>query len=191
MAMSKRELRNEGQRGFTLIEVMISMLILVIGLVALLALFANTLATMHMAQQDLIAKQKAMEAMETIFAARNDAQIGYAQINNVSNGGIFTDGWTPLYGAGTNGIIGTTTTSGGSTTVESVVTPGPDGVIGTTDDVTTPLTNFQRQITIGPTYNPDASVNPNLKTITVAVQYTAPPFPARTFTVQSLISSYR
>ena len=42
-----------------------------IGLVSLLALFSQAVVTMFLVQEDLIAKQKTREALESIFTARN------------------------------------------------------------------------------------------------------------------------
>ena len=75
---------------------------------------------------------------------------------------------------------------------ECVVLPGPDGILGTADDVAMSLNNFTRQITISPVLNSDGSVNPNLRQINVTVTYvsgtsTVP----RVYTVDSLISAFR
>jgi hypothetical protein len=54
------------------------------------------------------------------------------------------------------------------------------------------LGNFQRQIQIQNWLNPDGTINPNLKQVTVTIQYTRPGIAqARTYTVNALISSYR
>jgi len=54
--------------GFMMLEVVISGAILVIGLVALLAVFSLSVAATQSAQEDMIAKQVASEAMESLFA---------------------------------------------------------------------------------------------------------------------------
>jgi Tfp pilus assembly protein PilV len=64
------------QTGFGLIEAMISSVILIIGLAALAGLFAQSLTFLQYTREDLIAKQKAREALEAVYTARNDGTIG-------------------------------------------------------------------------------------------------------------------
>jgi prepilin-type N-terminal cleavage/methylation domain-containing protein len=81
------------QRGFSLVEVMIAIAIMTISLVALIAVFGTAIGSTKSAQEDLIARQKALEAMESIYTARNTQQIVFAQIANFPTG-IFTAGTT-------------------------------------------------------------------------------------------------
>src|ERR1700716_2029695 len=133
------------QAGFGLIEAMLASVILVVGLAGLAGLFGQSLTFLQYTREDLIAKQKAREALEAVYSARNDASVGFAGIQNVSNGGIFLDGFQPLFLAGANGIVGT---QGQSGILDRQVLPGPDGIMGTADDEILPLSNFQRQIQI-------------------------------------------
>jgi len=76
--------------------------------------------------------------------------------------------------------------------VQCIRLPGPDGILGTADDTFMVLSNFQRTVLIANTLNPDGSVNPNLKQITVNVQYSRPlQNQPRTYTVNALMSIYR
>jgi len=172
--------RNE--KGFSLIEFMVALMILVIGLLALLSLYTYALATMTHSDDISIARQKAREALESIYTARNTSQVSFSMINNVSNGGIFLDGEQPLTTPGNDGLIGTA--DDGS--VEVMVIPGDDGIIGTSDDETKTLNHFTRQITIG--HSASAS---DLRNIQVIVTFTTPRGFSRTVTVDSLISRYR
>ena len=94
--MMRRKPRSTGRSGFTLIEVMIAIVILMIGILTVVAALATAVGTTHNAQENLIARQKALEAMESIFTARNTQQVTFAQIGNIASGGIFTSGPTPL-----------------------------------------------------------------------------------------------
>jgi prepilin-type N-terminal cleavage/methylation domain-containing protein len=185
--------------GFTLIEVMISIVVMTIGLLAVVATFAAAVAATQSSEEDLIARQKTLEAMESIYTARNAQQIPFAAIANTANGGIFKGGAQPLLCAGPDGLVGTaddvacTTTAGAvcpNGGVECMVLPGPDGVLGTGDDVIMSLANFNRTITINQVLLPSGAVNQNLMAITISVSYTKSGLPARTFTANGLISSY-
>jgi prepilin-type N-terminal cleavage/methylation domain-containing protein len=191
--------RRRKQEGFTLVEVMISAAIVLIGLLGVLASFATAVAATKFSQEDMIAKQKALEALESVYTSRNTLQISWNQIANVSGGGIFRDGYQPMLAAGADGLVGTADDvnyppqgpcPGG---VECIPLPGPDGILGTADDTQMILTNFQRQVLILPVLEADGvTVDPNLKQITVNVQYTKNQGGGtRTYTVSSLISAFR
>lgn len=187
------------QQGFTLIEVMIAILVMSIGMLAVVASIATAVAATQSAQEDLIARHKALEALESIYTARNSQQVAFASINNVANGGIFLSGPQPLLCAGADGLVGTTddapcVTSGGvacpNAGVECWVLPGPDGVLGTADDVTMSLANFTRTITISQVLLATGAVNDNMMAVSVSVSYTKDGIPTRTYTVNGLISRY-
>ena len=179
--------RTKPSPGFSLIEVMFAAVILSVGLMALLAVFAQAVSATRYSREDLIAKQKAREVLESVYAARNDTSIAFADIQNVSNGGIFNDGFQPLYLPGANGIVGT---AQDTTTLDRTVLPGPDGKLGTADDVTVPLVNYRRQILITNITNPDGSTNPDLRRIAVTVRVTSPGRPLRDYVVTGFISRY-
>jgi Tfp pilus assembly protein PilV len=190
--------------GFTLIEVMIAILVMLIGVLAVIASLATAVAATQSSEEDLIARQKALEAMESIYTARNSQQIPFASVANVSNGGIFLNGAQPMLCAGPDGLVNTgddvacTTSSGAAcpdSGAECMVLPGPDGILGTPDDVTMSLGNFTRTISISPTQylagSPYAgSNNPNMSAITITVSYTKPGMPTRSYTANGLITSY-
>ena len=147
------------QNGFGLLEAVIAAVILVVGLVSLAGLFGHSLTFLQYTREDLIAKQKAREALEAVYTARNDATIGFVGIQNVSNGGIFLDGFQPLFLAGPNGIVGT---QGQSGILDRQVLPGRDGILGTADDEIIPLGNFQRQIQFTPLIDATGNVSPDI-----------------------------
>lgn len=202
MTNKKKFARKRGaEGGFTLLEVMIAIVVMTIGLLAVIASFATAVVATASAQEDLIARHKALDAMESIYTARNSQQQPFAAINNVANGGIFLSGPQPLYCSGADGIVGTADDVTGPCTsadtgtacpgnIECLVLPGPDGVLGNADDVTQSLSNFTRTITFNQVYLPTGAVNSNLIAVTVAVTYQKPGWPPRTYSVNGLVSSY-
>jgi type IV pilus modification protein PilV len=197
--MTQRRSHASSHAGFTLIETMIAIVILSVGILSLLAVFGTAVSVTQNAQENLIARQKALQAMESIYTARNTQQISFSQIANIASGGIFTNGATQLLSAGTDGLVNTADDVNFPATgvcpagPECLVLPGRDGILGTADDFPMSLSNFRRQIQIGTVFENDGvTINPNLKQITVTVSYfsggnTAP----HTYTVTALISAFR
>jgi len=190
--MLKGSTQKRTQRGFTLIEVMISAAIITIGLCSMLAVFGVALAATQNAQEDMIAKQLASESMESIFTARDTSQLGWNLINNVSNGGIFVDNpqFNPINNAGADGIVGTGDDAvAGAQTLQM---PGPDGIIGTADDpAPLALTNFQRSVSITPVVSGGVTAA-DLRLVTITVQYTTSQFHVpKNYILTAYISQYR
>jgi prepilin-type N-terminal cleavage/methylation domain-containing protein len=180
------EQRRKRQRGFSLMEVLISMFVLTVGLVSMLGVFATAMAATQTAQQDMIAKQLAQQAMETIFTARETQNVVWAQIQNVggAGSGIFVTGLQPIKQSGLDGIYGTADDS--AAPAQTMTLPGPDGIVGTTDDIVMGLTNYQRSIAIVNTASAD------LRQITITVQYTAAGIKVpRQYVLSGFISQYR
>jgi prepilin-type N-terminal cleavage/methylation domain-containing protein len=180
------------QRGFSLIECMISMAILTIGLISLLGVFGIAMATTQTSQENNTAKQLANEAMEGILTARETANITWTQINNTGSGGIFLPGFLPIDCAGVDGIIGTADDAAcGPQILEQ---PGPSGVyVGTCPpDVCNNLTNFTRQILISPVIVGGGPPSTTLRQVTITIQYTLPQFNVpRQYVLNTYISPYR
>jgi prepilin-type N-terminal cleavage/methylation domain-containing protein len=197
--MMQRTSRSSAQRGFTLIETMIAIAVMTIGILSLVAAFAAAVTATQNSQQNLIAREKALQALESVYTARNTQQLTFAQIANISNGGIFTDGPTQLLCAGPDGLVNTSDdvncpASGPCAAgPECVVLPGPDGILGTGDDVAMSLAYFTRTIQIKTVLEPDGvTPNPNLKQIVVTITYTTGTGAApQVYTIDSLISAFR
>jgi type II secretory pathway pseudopilin PulG len=185
---SARKPISSRQTGFGLIEAMISSVILIVGLAALAGLFAQSLSFLQYTREDLVAKQKAREALEAVYTARNDGTIGWAGIQNTNRGGIFLGGFQPLFLAGPNGIVGT---AGQTAILDRQILPGPDGIIGTADDQIIPLNNFQRQILIEPLIDATGNTSPDIRKITVTVQVNSAQRGIRNYTVIGYISRFQ
>lgn len=135
-----------GRSGFTLIEALIALLILAVGLLGLAQAFYLGMRHMSTSSANLIAREKAREAVESVHTARDTRTIRWAQIKNVSNGGVFLDGAQTLRNAGDDGLVNTADDAAAG--VETVRDPGPNGLFGDTDDRLTPLVGFTRQVEI-------------------------------------------
>src|SRR5438270_8210433 len=185
------------ERGFTILEVMIAIVILSVGILTIVAALGTAVASTQNSQQNLVARQKALEALESIFTARNTQQITFSEIANIPSGGIFVSGATPLLSAGSDGLINTADDLPYAALgvcpagPECITLPGPDGILGTADDVPISLGNFTRQIQINTVQQADGSVNPNLKQVIVTVSYTTTSNIPRSYSVTALISAYR
>ncbi len=202
MNKSNRSARNltvrKSESGFTMLEVVISGAILVVGLVALLAVFSLSVAATQSAQEDMIAKQVASEAMESLFTARNTSQVTWAQIQNVADGGIFKNGPQVVQDPGLDGLVGTADDVADPDPkcpgpARCLKTPGPDGMLGTSDDVYLPLNQFTREIKIVPVPSPTGGNNPFLRQVTVTINYTTPQFRQvqKTYVMSAYISQFR
>ncbi|MGA9530081.1 MAG: prepilin-type N-terminal cleavage/methylation domain-containing protein [Terriglobales bacterium] len=193
--------RRQAQDGFSIIEVMVSMVVLTVGLVSLLGVFGLAMASTQSTQQDMIAKQLADEAYESIVTARNTSQITFDDIQNtgsmncpvtnVTPCGIFLSTPQQIYNAGADGIYGTADDSS-SGSRQTLHDPGPDGIFGTSDDVYIPLTGYQRTITIGSVTNSQSQVIDSLRSVTITVQYTTPQTRSqKSYILNSYISEFQ
>ena len=167
-----------------------SMAILTIGLVSLLGVFGIAMASTQDSQQDMIAKQLANEALESIVTARNTSQKQWSDIQNIADGGIFLPGYQPVYGAGADGIMGTADDYAAG--YQQIHEPGPDGIYGTSDDVLLPMSNYQRKIEIQPVTDNFGNVVASLRAINITVQYNTPRVQrSKTYVLTSFVSQFR
>lgn len=74
------------QKGFTLLETMIAMAVLSFGVLSLASFYTQGLRSSDQVQMQYIANQKAQQALETIFTARDTQLLSFSQLNNVSQG---------------------------------------------------------------------------------------------------------
>jgi type II secretory pathway pseudopilin PulG len=186
MAMIPKHRRKTSRRGFTILEALIAAVVLAVGMIGLLGFFVASVSAIQNSQEELLARQKARETLESIFAARNSQQITFDGINNAASGGIFLDGPQPLRDAGNDGLFDTADDSG----VETIVLPGPDGVLGTSDDTVRTLSEFQREIRITPLNRSDGTLNPDLREVVVTISYSTPGG-LRSYSTAGYVSRFR
>jgi prepilin-type N-terminal cleavage/methylation domain-containing protein len=180
------------ERGFTLLEVLVAMLVMVVGLLSLAYGIGLGMEGVQMSTMDTIAREKAREAMEDVFTARDTSTIQFTQICNIPatgnnpNNCLFVNGPTPMYTADQYGLVNTTLAANNQ--IETYVTPGPDGILGTADDVTLTLTSFQRTIQVTPIGSSDGYTT--LALVSVTITYNPLPWQQRAVTLVTVMSPY-
>jgi hypothetical protein len=168
----------ESEAGVTLIEAMIAMLVLTVGAVGMAATFLQGMKAATSSPSELIATQKAAEAIESVFSARDSHTISWNQLRNQAYSGVFKNGAQPMKIAGADGIVNTNDDGA----VESVILPGPDQAMGTTDDKTETLAAYRREIRI-------VDIRPDLRSLTVVITYPSGPT-TQTYTLTTYISAF-
>ncbi len=150
--------------GFSLIEVSLAMLILTAGALAMAGSIALGARRLTGSQDQVVAAERAAEAAESVFKARDNRTLTWAQIRNVvgagGDNGIFIDGPRDIREAGADGLVNTTDDGA----LERVLRPGADGLLGTDDDVSTPLVGMTREIEI-------RDISQTLRQLRVIVRY--------------------
>jgi prepilin-type N-terminal cleavage/methylation domain-containing protein len=186
--MSRTKRRSNSQSGFTLLEAMIAIVILSFGILSLAAVYAQGIQVANMTQMDYIAEKKAEEAVETIFAARDSHLLLWTNIRNVTglgggNDGVFLVDPQPLLAAGPDGLYGTLDDDKSNPDVV-ILDPGPDKILGTSDDVVMSLRNMTRTIAIA-----DVPGESGLRQITITLTYTVGST-SRQYTLVSFIAQF-
>lgn len=153
--------------GFSLIEVMFGMMVLMVAVIGLAASVALGARRLTGTQDQLLATERAAEAAESVFKARDNLTLAWAQIRNVagvggSDGGIFVDGPQEIRELGTDGLVNTADDGD----LEETLRPGPDGMLGTDDDERTPLYGMTREIEI-------RDISATLRQLRIIVRYRA------------------
>lgn len=169
----------KSEAGFSLVETLVALGILASGLLAVAQVFATGLNTLTAAGPDIIARQKATEAIESVYTARDTRTVTWAEIRNVDDDGVFVGDEQPLRNAGDDGLINT---DDDTEEIETVTLPGADGELGTADDIEQELSHYTRQIEI-------EDVSANLRKLRVTIRYLAGSV-KRDYVVETFISSF-
>ena len=169
--------------GFTLAETLFAMGILTVGMLGLAQALYLGMQHMSTSSANLIAREKAREAVESVHTARDTRTIVWAQIRNVAAGGVFLDGAQDLHAAGADGLVNTADDEAAG--LETQRDPGPNGILGDADDLLTPLTGFHRQIEIREL----VPAHSDLRELVVTISYTVGP-QQRTYRLRTFISAF-
>lgn len=135
-------MRPKSESGFSYIDVMIALVILMVGILALLSGLSGSILQSRGHEQQVLAKQIATSTMESIMSVKetDTARLGWNAVGNVgsnpnANGvsqGIFLTGFQPVF-----------------------QNAGPDEVLGTADDNGNQVAGLQRRIVITDVCDPD------------------------------------
>lgn len=137
--------------GFSLIETIIAMVILMVGILATISAISFSLFYVQESEKITLAKEYARSTMETIFSIRDlqlfDSNIadGTYKWNKIviksdTNTGIFLDGWKPIReNPGADGIYGTD---------DDACSPSGACVVGSTTNNSAVVQGYQRKIEI-------------------------------------------
>jgi type II secretory pathway pseudopilin PulG len=170
------------EKGFSLVETIVALGVLTTGVLGAAAVLTAGMQNLSSSPADVIVTQKAAQAVEAVFSARDSHKLTWEQIKNVSDGGIFVNGAKQLKLAGDDGLVNT---EDDLTAIESVVLPGKDQLLGTADDATVTLSNYTREIKIQDVPNTQGE----LRSILVTIKYQNGPT-LRKYELTTYISSY-
>jgi type II secretory pathway pseudopilin PulG len=179
--------RRQAEHGFSLIETMVAMGVMSAGLMALVGVFALGVTRMATSSPMLIAREKAREAVESVHAARDTAELAWNTVKNTSEtGGVFLTGPQSLKLPGLDGLVNTADDGA----IETMRKPGANGILNDSDDELVPLRDFTREIRITAlNYDSGGGVNPNLRQVVVTVRYKVDNA-WRAYTLTTFVSSY-
>ena len=166
------------EAGFSLAETIVAIGVLSVGALGLAGVFAQGLQKTIGSPAELVASQKAAEAIESVFSVRDSHMVPWAELRNEVDGGIFLDGPQPLRVAGADGVLNTADDGD----VESVVLPGRDQMLGTADDITERLDLFTREIRI-------VDLSAELRSVTVTIHYVVGAAP-QVYTLMVYVSTF-
>ena len=181
------------QSGFSLIETAMALGVLTVGLMGAAAVITTGMQKVMSSPYDLIATQKATEAIETVFSARDSHVLTWAQIRNVlgasgTDGGIFLDGPQSIRLLGDDGLVNTAIAA--AQPIETMRFPGPDQMMLTSDDIHISLAGYTREIQVRDVAG-EVDINGIclLRSITVIVTYQAGTI-TRKYSLVTYISNY-
>ena len=181
--------------GFSYIDVMIAIVILMVGILALSSALLANLVRSYESEKLILAKQMALSTTESIISAkelrREGVVDGWASIRNAITppptgeiNGIFMTGFNPVReDMGWDGVAGTIDDACSAT--------GPCSVSGRPPNTSTVIQGFEREIVITDLADPERP-HPNpisRRTITVNIRY-AVNQAIRTQSVTTILTNY-
>lgn len=183
--------------GFSILEVLVSMLLLTVALMGLGQVFLLGMAHASTSSANLIAREKAREAVESVHTARDTRTIPWRRIRNetarMCPGVAAPDGWDATAGvfidgeqegglrlAGDDGLINTA--GDDQLPLERVRHLGADGLPNTADDWEETMSQYWREVWICDHSN-------SLREIRVTVRYRVGSI-VRNYRLTTYVSNY-
>jgi prepilin-type N-terminal cleavage/methylation domain-containing protein len=160
-----------GEAGFTMLEMVVAMVILMVGLLSLAQVLGYALSVSNRGRGITNTKLLVVSTLEQMENLRNTGELTFGQIANT--GSVDNTGASFNFGGFQTGLQAVS------------IDPGADGIYGTADDPTGTgqvRPGFQRQIVI-------TSLGTNLKKVEVTLQYTDPGGAARTLKGTSYLNN--
>lgn len=157
--------RRGGEHGFTMLEMVVAMVIMMIGLLSLAQVLGYSLSVSNRGRGVTNTKLLVTSMLEQVENLRNTSQLTFDQIANTGAAGtpgIFQTGFKPVS-----------------------INPGADGIFGTADDPTSASqirAGFERQVVI-------SSLSTDLKKIEVTIRYNDPAGAQRTVSGTSYLNN--
>ena len=159
--------RKSGENGFSYIDVMIAIVILMVGILAMLSALTASLIRSYETERRVIAKQMALSTIESIFSAKEIENLnvvaGWDSLRNVIGGlpageidGIFLTGFNPVREeSGWDGVAGTADDACAGTCTNAF-----SGVVNSSPIIN----NIERRIVITDVADPERPSPPNFIT---------------------------
>lgn len=185
------------ERGFSYIDVMIALVILMVGILASAAALTANLVRSYETEKQVISKQVALSTIESIFSARDISRTGaisgWNSVGNIGSNpgpsgtpqGVFLTGFCPIrQELGWDGVAGT---------VDDACPAGSACVVGGRPDNTSEVLNgFERRIFITDLQDSERPSPPHpisRRRIDVTVRYNINQL-QREQTVSTIITNY-
>ena len=177
---NKQKQLKTSEYGFSYIDVMIAIVIMLVGVLALASALAFNLIRSYETDKRIVAKQIALSTIESIITARNIQRPGTVEgwnsIGNVGNNiedgvpkGMFVNGWAPIrVDLGWDGIAGTAD--------DACASGAACNVAGHPANNSDEMTGFEREIIITDVQDPERISPPHKITrrrIDVKIKYYA------------------
>lgn len=188
--------RKPNEKGFSYIDVMIAIVIMMVGVLALVGALTANLVRSFEAERRIIAKQMAMSTIESITSAkeinRPGVLDGWDSIRNQiasppagTVNGVFLNDWCPIREEmGYDGVAGTADDACAGT--------GPCTVSGRPSNTSPVIAGYQRQIVITDVPDPERPTPPNAITrrrVEVTVRFYVNQA-VRTETATTIVANY-
>ncbi|MEZ5346763.1 MAG: hypothetical protein R2681_14525 [Pyrinomonadaceae bacterium] len=187
---------DRSEKGFSYIDVMIAIVILLVGVMALASALTANLMRSYETESRIISKQMALSTIESIISARDIERPGtiegWDSIGNVGtnpvngqNKGVFLNGWAPIREEnGWDGVAGTAD--------DACPAGGPCNVSGRPSNTSAVYEGFLRRIVISDVQDSERPSPPNPITrrrISVTIKFFVNGY-SRDEEVSTLITNY-